>query len=209
MQKFPHQESAVDEINENNHPNQPVEPSFKEEIQRSISAMKNRKTSGADTMLAEVLKADGDEMTKFFHLLFNKVWQEEDPPLEWSEKTVTPVYKNVSKIDPPNYWAILLFSILGKVLSHILLQRIKQQSEEFIEENQQGFLSDRGTINTIFIVQPIVEKAKVCKVDVRLNFIDFKSALDTIWRKAFWKKLSSIRISKKIIKILEKTVQKF
>ena len=103
MQKFPHQESAVDEINENNHPNQPVEPSFKEEIQRSISAMKNRKTSGADTMLAEVLKADGDEMTKFFHLLFNKVWQEEDPPLEWSEKTVTPVYKNVSKIDPPNY----------------------------------------------------------------------------------------------------------
>ena len=103
MQKFPHQESAVDEINENNHPNQPIEPNFKEEIQRSISAMKNLKTPRAEIMLAEVLKAGGDEMTKFFHLLFNKVWQEEDPPLEWSEKTLTPVYKKVSKIHPSNY----------------------------------------------------------------------------------------------------------
>ena len=91
IQKFPHEESAVDEINENNHPNQPIEPITKERMQTSIGAMENHKTSGADTMLSEVLKAGGDGMIKFLHLLFDKVWRKESPPLEWSETVATPV----------------------------------------------------------------------------------------------------------------------
>ena len=47
-----------------------------------------------------------------------------------------PTYKRKSKIDLSNYRAVSLLSTLGKVFSHILLQRIKQQSREFIEENQ-------------------------------------------------------------------------
>ena len=39
---------------------------------------------------------------------------------------------------------------------------------------------------------------------MHFNFIDFKSAFDTIWRKALWEMLAHIGINKKIIKILEK-----
>ena len=46
--------------------------------------MKNRNAPEADTISAEVLKAGWDEIIKFLHVLFNKVWQEENPPLEWS-----------------------------------------------------------------------------------------------------------------------------
>ena len=46
---------------------------------------------------------------------------------------VTSVFKIGSKIDLSN------FPIPGKVFSHILLQRIKQQTEELIEENRYGF----------------------------------------------------------------------
>ena len=52
-------------------------------------------------------------------------------------------------------------------------------------------------------MQKNVEKALERKVNVHFDFIDFKSAFDTICRKALWKMLSSIGISKKI-RILEK-----
>ena len=80
--EFPHHELVKDEINENNQPDIPLDPITKEEVQRSISAMKNHKDSGADAISAEVLKAGGDEMTKFLLMLFNKVWREKNPSLE-------------------------------------------------------------------------------------------------------------------------------
>ena len=45
--------------------------------------MKNCKAPGVDAISAEVLKAGGDEMTKFLLMLFNEVWREDNPPLEW------------------------------------------------------------------------------------------------------------------------------
>ena len=95
-------------------------------------------------------------------------------------------------------------SIPGKVFSHILLQRIKQKSEKFTKENQYGFRPNRGTVDAIFIVRQIIEKAKECKANLHFNFIDFKSAFDTISRKALWKMLAHIGIDKRIIKILER-----
>ena len=80
---------------------------------------------------------------------------------------------------------------------------MKQKSEEFTKENRYGLHPNRGTVDAIFIVHQIIEKAKERKVNLRFNFIDLKSAFDTIWRKALWKMLAHIGINKKIIKILE------
>ena len=44
--------------------------------------MKNRKAPAADAISAEILKAGGDEMTKFLLMLFNKVWREENSPMK-------------------------------------------------------------------------------------------------------------------------------
>ena len=79
--EFPHHEATIDEINENNHRDEPLDPITKDEVRRSISAMKNHKTPGADAISAEVLKAGGDEMIKFLVMLFNKVWREEKPTI--------------------------------------------------------------------------------------------------------------------------------
>ena len=61
--------------------------------------MKNRKAPGVDSITAEVLKAGGDKMIQFLHMLFNKVWIEEKPPLDWSKMIVTPIHKG-NKLDP-------------------------------------------------------------------------------------------------------------
>ena len=84
---------------------------------------------------------------------------------------VTPVHKKGNKSDPSNYWANSLLSIPGKVLSHILLKRIKLQSEELTKENWYVFHPNRGTVDAIFIVCQIIEKAKEPKVNLILNLL--------------------------------------
>ena len=112
---------------------------------------------------------------------------------------VTPIHKKGSKLDPSYYRAISLTSNNGKVFTHIFLQGIKTESEGLIDYNQFGFRPNEGTVNAIFIIRQIVEKAKEHNVHVHFNFVDFKFAFDMIWREALWKMLSSIGISQKIV----------
>ena len=46
-------------------------------------------------------------------------------------------------------------------------------------------------------------KTKERNIQVHMNFIDFKSAFDTIWRKALWKMMISFGIDEKIVRIIE------
>ena len=69
--------------------------------------------------------------------------------------------------------------------------------ESFLKESQFGFRQGRGTVDAIFIIRQVIEKAKEHKVPLHFNFVDFKAAFDTIWRKALWKMLRSIGIAPK------------
>jgi len=52
-----------------------------------------------------------------------------------------------------------------------------------------------------------LEKVKERNVDIHMNFIDFKSAFDTIWRKTLWKMMKSIGIIVRIIKKLQQDTE--
>ena len=69
--------------------------------------------------------------------------------------------------------------------------------------SQFGLNLGQGMIVAIFIVRQIIEKAKEHQVPLHFNFIDFKAAFDTIWRKALWKMLLAIGVDPKIVRIVE------
>ena len=97
---------------------------------------------------------------------------------------VTPIHKKGDKLNPGNYRAISLLSIPGKVFSRILLNRMKSKTEAATGESQFGFRPGRGTVDAIFIVRQVIEKAKEHHVPLHFNFVDFKAAFDAVWRKA-------------------------
>ena len=45
-------------------------------------------------------------------------------------------------------------------------------------------------------------------MELHFHFIDFKSAFDTVWRKALWKMMRAIGVSSRIVNILEKMYDK-
>ena len=66
------------------------------------------------------------------------------------------------------------------------------------------FRPERGTIDVIFIVKQIIEKAKEHKVPLDLNFLEFKADFDTLWKKGLWKMIIAIGVhDRKIGKTIE------
>ena len=121
---------------------------------------------------------------------------------------VTPIYKEGDKSPPENYRAIALLSIPGKVLTNILLSKIREKTEVFTSDRQYGFRPNRGTIDAIFIVRPLMQKSKERGINCHFHFVDFKNAFDTTWRKALWRMMISIGICNKIVSIIEKMYEK-
>ena len=174
-----------------------------EEIKIAIKKMKNRKAPGADEITIEVIKAGGEKMIDMLHKIFNLILSSEKTPSDFSKMIVCPVYKKGDKLLMTNYRAIALLSIPGKIFLKILLERMKAKVDRKLKESQYGFRAGRGTVDAIFVVRQLMEKAKERNIPLHLNFIDFKSAFDTVWRNALWKMLLKIGVQPKYVNIIK------
>ncbi|VDP50246.1 unnamed protein product [Schistosoma curassoni] len=62
-----------------------VGPSTIEEISMAIRQIKSGKAAGPNNIPAEALKADVAVTARILHILFNKIWDEEQVPTDWKE----------------------------------------------------------------------------------------------------------------------------
>ena len=201
---FPHNPEAIQNIPDPQCDAEPQGPPTTGELREAVKCMKDGKAPGVDEITAEVLKIAGEPMIQMLDKICRKVWLEEKSPKDWSRMLVSPIFKKGDKLDPANYRAIALLSIPGKVFLRVLLNRMKSKIEERLRESQYGFRQGRGTVDVIFIARQVMQKAQARKIDLHVNFIDFKAAFDTVWRKALWKMLRAIGIDEKIVNIVEK-----
>ena len=200
---FTHEISALEDLTDHPDPDETGGEISKDDIKAAIRRMKTRKSPGIDNLTTEVIKAGGNTMVDMLYKIYGVVWKEEKTPKDFSKMVISPIHKKGDKLTRENYRAISLLSIPGKIFLRVLLNRMRNRVDTVFKETQYGFRPGRGTVDAIFIVRQIIEKARERKIPLHFHFIDFKAAFDTIWRSALWKMLKSIGISIKIVNILQ------
>ena len=70
----------------------------------------------------------------------------------------------------------------GMVYCKIILMRIDDDIDAHLSKQQFGFRKKRGTVDAIFIVRQIMEKANEHQVLLHLICVDSKAALYTNWK---------------------------
>jgi hypothetical protein len=151
-----------------------------EEVEAAIRRLKPRKSPGPDNITGELLQAGGEALVKEMHAICNKIWKEGDPPEEWTKSVLVVIPKKGDLSQCNNYRTIALVNHMCKVLTIILLERLKAQVEPYLSEEQAGFRRDRSTIQQILILRLIAEKAKRKGKPIFNCFIDFQKAFDSI-----------------------------
>ena len=121
--------------------------------------------------------------------LCKMMFEKEQVPEEWLEGIIFPIYKDSDRRDPLNYRGITLLSVVSKVYTSILNERLTKWCDRnnIIVEEQGGFRKGRGCVDQIFVLAGILNKRR--KKLTCCCFIDLKKAFDRVWRKGLWKAL--------------------
>jgi Reverse transcriptase (RNA-dependent DNA polymerase) len=187
--------------------NSDVEPTpniMIEEVSRAIERLKTRKAPGIDNITAEEIKAatEGKGLQIIFQLC-QRIWNEEVFPTEWKKAVIVPLYKKKDKLDCNNYRGISLLCHSSKIVTAIIMERIKKRTEEILSEEQAGFRPSRSTTDQIFTLRQLAEKYTDFSRDLFVCYVDFKKAFDSVWRIGLWKVMRRLGYPEKVVRMLE------
>lgn len=181
------------------------QPFTEYEIIKTVKNLKNNKSPGIDNIINEHMKTTINVMAPIYVKLFNLIFDSGFVPDNWTLGNILPIYKNKGNINlAENYRPITLLSCLGKVFTAILNDRIAKYLDEnnIIDSCQAGFRKGFSTIDNLFILQSLIDIAKVNKTKLYCAFIDFKQAFDKVWRSGLWRKLLNNNVNGKCFRFI-------
>ncbi len=176
-----------------------------DEILWCINNMSNGKAPGVDGIVIEMIKCSSHVTVPYLKHMYNKVLVSGNFPKQWCQAVLAPLHKKGPKNDPSNYRGIALLSVLGKIFTKILNERLVTLTEKFElqREEQAGFRKGYSTTDNIFTLQSLIQKYCSRKGGrFYVVFVDFSKAFDTIPHSMLFYQLMSKGVHGKVLNVL-------
>ena len=176
-----------------------------EELEKVLYKTQNGKAAGDDGCVTEILKQGGSEMKESLLVLFQKMWREEKIPKDWARGIIVPIFKDGERKNVDNYRGITLLSVVGKLYTSILNNRVSRWLEKNnkIVEEQGGFRIKRSTSEQIFILKETIQARKRVKKRTFCCFLDIRKAYDTVFREGLWQRMLEKGIGGKMWRVIK------
>ncbi len=175
-----------------------------EEVRRAIKQLKRGKAVGVDNYMNEIFMYGGEKIEEATWKLCKQVFNLETYPKTWARGLIFPIFKGGNEEDkhnPLKYRGITLLSVLGKLYTAILNERVTKWIEMrgILVEEQAGFRKNRSTVDQLFI---LTEMIKNRRGETYVCFIDIQKAYDRVWRDGLWEKLYEYGMTGKMWRVL-------
>ena len=141
----------------------------------------------------------------YLQYLFNKIFDYEQVPHEWTALMIAPLYKKHDPLNPANYRFILLVNCIAKIFTTIINDRLTSfvNTNDLILEYQAGFRAFRGCIDNLFTLNALIQiHSRFKSQSIYCVFVDFQKAFDSVDHEILFTKLFDLEISNKFINIL-------
>ncbi|KAL9978039.1 hypothetical protein ACROYT_G015516 [Oculina patagonica] len=208
------QESHGENVTSPNNPDQTTTktdeildaPITAKEIHDQISKLKNKKASGTDAILNEMIKHGRYYLMPSLERIFNNIIEKGTFPTEWNIGVIKPIYKQKGdKKSPANYRGITLTSCLGKLFTSILQNRLNKfiEQHDVLNPEQFGFRPNSRTTDSLFIFQQLLHKYTKQHKKLYVGFIDYEKAFDSVWQSGMIHKLQTYGIQGKFLNVIK------
>jgi hypothetical protein len=137
------------------------------------------------------------------HPLLVKIWETEAVPEDWKKGFIVKLPKKGDLSECTNWRGIMLLSIPGKVLTRIILDRIRTALDRTLRDEQAGFRQDRSCTDHIATMRIIIEQSLEWQSPLYAVFVDFQKAFDSVDRNVIWKLMAHYGFPPKYIAIIQ------
>ena len=130
-----------------------------------------KKAPGPDGVLREMLVAAGEygleELTRLTNMVYNHGYFPEE--LDKSMFITLPKISGTTKCE--KHRTISLMNHITKLILRVVMNRVRGRTLQEISPEQYGFMPEKGTRNTIFVLRRISERAIAEKLYVKQKTI--------------------------------------
>uniref|UniRef100_A0A7I4YYM3 Reverse transcriptase domain-containing protein n=1 Tax=Haemonchus contortus TaxID=6289 RepID=A0A7I4YYM3_HAECO len=179
------------------------------EIRHAITSMKNCTAPGPDRIKPEHLKSMPPGIIKTLARLFTRYLSECKVPTSWKTSKTVLLYKKGDPDDIGNYRPICLLSVIYKLFTRVILNRIGRTLDEGQPCEQAGFRRGFSTIDHIHTLTRLIEVSREYKMPLCLTFIDLKKAFDTVETEAVIEALGNQGVPTQYIRMLRELYDNF
>ena len=135
--------------------------------------------------------------------LFNYCLAETKIPKGWFNAIVILIFKKGNKYKLKNYRPISLLSVLYKLFTRIITQRLTNKLDTYQPREQAGFRRGYSTMDHLQTVKILIEKANEYNITLWMAMIDYEKAFDSIEIWAVINALSNGRIDDRYTNIIK------
>ena len=131
------------------------------------------------------------------HKMLNFAWEKEEIPDDWNRGLLVKLTRKGDLSRCGNWRGIMLLTIPSKVLTRVILNRMRVAVDEVLRDEQAGFRKDCSCTDQIATLRIIVEQSIEWSSPLYLLFMDFEKAFDSLDREAMWRILRHYGIPNK------------
>ncbi|KAG8301578.1 hypothetical protein J6590_108637 [Homalodisca vitripennis] len=171
-------------------------PTNRMEIDKTISFLKSKPSSGIDEVSSTILKHCKTEVITPIIDVINKSFQQGIFPSQLKHSLVYPKYKKGPTSLASNYRPISLICTLSKIFEKIVLSRLLTHLENnsLLTNRQHGFRRGKSTITAIIdLVETIIDASEEGATTTGI-LLDFSKAFDSLSHKHLLEKLKALGI---------------
>ncbi len=166
------------------------------DVRRTLLTVNMSKATGPDNIPVRVLITCANQLVDVITDIFNISLSQESVPTCFKTPTIVPVPKKSAVSSLNNYHPVALTSILMKCFEKLVLQHIKNNIPDSLEPHQFAFRISRSTEDAITsALHSVFTHLENNNTYIRMLFVDFSSAFNTISPMKLIGKLSTLGLS--------------
>lgn len=169
------------------------------DVYRLFSRQNVRKASGPDGISPATLKYCASQLAPVFTDIFNQSIVLCRVPSCFKSSTIIPVPKKNKAVDLNDYRPVALTSVVMKCLERLVLSHLKPITAPYLDQLQFAYRANRSVDDAVNLgLHYALDHLDSPGSYVRMLFIDFSAAFNTILPERLWEKLSLMGVGPSI-----------